>query len=225
MKIIDRERVDVATVNTAERIRTLLEREIEAGVLLPGVPLDEKALASQFGVSRTPVREALLMLVAQKLVAVVPRAGTFVYKPSAAELIALLEYVGEIEGVAARLAAQRMTDEQRRLLAEIHEAAGHQAHAGERAAYEESNVQLHELIYRGGGNAVVRDQILDTRRRLANFRRHVFDQPGRLLTSHGEHERVVRAVCAGDGEYAAQAMRDHIIGKGKAFADLVLVNA
>lgn len=214
-----------STVNTPERIRALIERDIVEGVLPPGMPLDEKGLAARFGVSRTPVREALLMLAARKLVALVPRAGTFVYKPGPAELIALLEYLGELEGVAARLAAQRMSAAQRDELGALHDKATVLARHDDRPAYEEINLALHRLIYAGTGNAVVRDEIDDARLRLANFRRNVFDQPGRLRVSCGEHEAIVRAIRAGDGEAAAQAMRDHIIGKGKAFADLVLANA
>ncbi|CAM3738955.1 GntR family transcriptional regulator [Bordetella bronchialis] len=214
-----------AAVNTPERIRALIERDIADGVLPPGMPLDEKALAARFDVSRTPVREALLMLAARKLVAIVPRAGTFVYKPGPAELIALLEYLGELEGVSARLAALRMSAAQRDELGALHEKAMALAGDDDRPGYEACNLALHQLIYAGSGNAIVRDEINDARLRLSNFRRNVFDQPGRLKVSCAEHEAIVRAIRAGDGEAAAQAMRDHIIGKGKAFADLVLANA
>lgn len=221
-KIINMEQTHGPAVNTPERIRALIERDIAEGVLPPGMPLDEKALAARFEVSRTPIREALLMLAARKLVAIVPRAGTFVYKPDAAELIARLEYLGELEGVAARLAAQRMSAAQRDELGALHERASAQAGDNDRPGYEETNLALHQLIYAGSGNTIVRDEIEDARLRLANFRRNVFDQPGRLRVSCAEHEAVVRAIRAGDGEAAAQAMRDHIIGKGKAYADLVL---
>jgi DNA-binding GntR family transcriptional regulator len=211
-------------VNTPERIRALIERDIEEGALAPGALVDEKAMAARFGVSRTPVREALLMLAARKLVAIVPRSGTFVYKPGPVELIALLEYLGELEGVAARLAAQRMTADQRHALAVMHRNSIVLAKAGQRDEYQALNVALHEHIYQGSGNAVVQEEILDARLRLSNFRRHVFNQPGRLMTSCTEHESIVQGICAGDSDSAAAAMRDHIIGKGKAFADLVLAN-
>ena len=213
------------SINTPERLRLALQEDIEHGILRAGELIDEKALAAKYGVSRTPIREALLMLAAQKLVVVMPRAGSVVLKPSAAELIALLEFLGELEGVAARLAALRMTGAQRTTLQGIHESSEVLARAGERHRYERTNVALHEHIYQGCGNAVVNDEILAARRRLANFRRHVFNQHGRLMASFTEHTPLVQAIVAGDSELAASAMRDHIIGKGKAFADLVLVNA
>ncbi|OZI34632.1 hypothetical protein CAL29_14160 [Bordetella genomosp. 10] len=224
-KIINMDQPASPSGNTPERIRALIEQEIADGALPPGMLLDEKALAARFGVSRTPIREALLMLAARKLVVTVPRSGTFVYKPGAAELIALLEYLGELEGVAARLSAQRMSAAQRDELRRVYEISLGQARDNDRPAYEASNLALHRLIYAGSANAIVRDEIEEARLKLSNFRRNVFDQPGRLQVSSAEHEPLVRAICAGDGEAAAKAMRDHIIGKGKAFADLVLANS
>ncbi|ARP95608.1 GntR family transcriptional regulator [Bordetella genomosp. 13] len=211
-------------VNTPERIRVLIEREIEQGRLLPGSPLDEKALARSYGVSRTPVREALLMLAAQKLVKIVPRSGTYVHRPAADELIALLECLGEMEGLAARLAASRMASDQRDQLRALHAQCAELARRGDRGSYETANLQLHAAIHHGGGNAVILEQITNARRRLAAFRRNVFDRPGRLQTSHAEHDLVVQAICDGDAPTAGDAMRDHIIGKGKAYADLVLAS-
>ncbi len=213
------------TLNTPERLRLALLDDIEQGVLRAGELIDEKALAAKYGVSRTPIREALLMLAAQKLVVVMPRAGSVVLKPSAAELIALLEYMGELEGVAARLAALRMTAEQRAALSALHASSEALARAGEQHRYQRVNLELHDSVYLGCGNNVVHEEIIAARRRLSNFRRHVFNQPGRLMASFSEHETLVRAIVCGDSELAASSMRDHIIGKGKAFSDLVLVNA
>lgn len=211
-------------VNTPERLRTLIERDIELGKLAPGTLLDEKALARAYAVSRTPIREALLMLAAQRLVSIVPRSGTFVRRPAADELIALLECLGEMEGVAARLAAHRMSQEQRARLRELYGQSEALVQSGDRTAYEAANAQLHGLIQQSGGNAVIVEEIAGVRSRLASFRRNVFDQPGRLEASFREHAAVVEAVCAGNGQAAADAMRDHIIGKGKAYADLVLAS-
>lgn len=210
--------------NTPERISLLIEADIASGELAPGFAINEKELAQRFGVSRTPIREALLMLAARKLVINQPRVGTLVYKPDPAELIALLEYLGELEGAAARLSAQRMSAAQRNRLRAIHEASIAHAQNQDRPAYELANLELHQLIYAGSGNPVIREEIEETRLKLTNFRRNVFEQPGRLQISCSEHIPLVNAICAGDGEGAAQAMRDHIIGKGRAFADLVLTS-
>lgn len=211
-------------VNIPERIRARLESEIESGRLAPGSALDEIDLAQRFEVSRTPVREALLMLAAQKLVSIVPRSGVYVYRPSAPELVALLECLGEFEGVAARLAALRMGEPERRALQAAHRKAAARASAGDVPGYETANLAFHALIVEGSANPLVAEQIRGVRRRLSTFRRRVLDAPGRLARSRKEHERVVEAILAGDGEAAASAMREHILGKGQAYADLILAN-
>ena len=215
---------EVGTINIPERVRRQIALDIENGLRLPGTALDEKQIAEQFGVSRTPVREALLMLAMQKLVDIVPRSGAIVHRPSADELIALLELLGELEGVAARLAASRMTREQRELLAQINQHSESLVRAGEIKAYEQANLELHTLIQKGSGNFILQEDFVAARSRLANFRKNVFERPGRISTSFAEHQPIVEAILSNRSEAAADAMRDHIIGKGKAFTDLVLVS-
>lgn len=207
-----------------ERIRLALEADILSGASPPGAQLDDKALASAFAVSRTPVREAMLLLSAQGLVEILPRAGVRVRRPTAAELVALLECLAELEAICTRLGAQRMDAPQRLALQQAHDDAARAAAAADRSTYTDANTRFHELLYLGSGNPVVAEQVQATRKRLAAFRRRVMDQPGRLASASREHAQIVAAVLAGDGDAAAQAMRDHILRKGKAVADLVLVH-
>ena len=85
-----------------------LERDIVTGVLKPGDKLDERSLSERFGVSRTPVREALQTLAGSGLVATMPRRGTIVAAITVAELIEMFEVMAELEAMCARLAARRM---------------------------------------------------------------------------------------------------------------------
>lgn len=208
----------------AERIRQAVEADILAGRLAPGAAIDEKALATAFGVSRTPVREALLWLAAHDLVAFQPRAAIRVRRPDAAELVALLEYLAELEAVCARLAAQRMTLAQRDALGAAQQTAAACAAANDRAGYEQANQAFHTLLYTASGNPVVVEQLQRTRARLAAFRRTVMEQPGRLAGASREHDLIVSAVLEGDAEGAMRAMRDHVLRKGKAVADVVLAH-
>ena len=82
-------------------------REIEQGTLMPGDVLDEKSLVGRFGVSRTPVREALLQLDAVGILRRKPRGGAEVFKPNLEEFLAILEVHAKLEGHAAGLAASR----------------------------------------------------------------------------------------------------------------------
>ncbi|HBN49026.1 MAG TPA: GntR family transcriptional regulator, partial [Thalassospira sp.] len=85
-----------------------LERDIVTGVLKPGDKLDERSLSERFGVSRTPVREALQTLAGSGLVATMPRRGTIVASITVADLIEMFEVMAELEAMCARLAARRM---------------------------------------------------------------------------------------------------------------------
>ncbi len=131
----------------AEDIRATLEAEIEAGVLCPGAPLDERELAQRFGVSRTPVREALQQLAAHELVSIAPRQGAAVARLSVGKVRAMLEYVGELESLAARLAARRGDEA-------LHAALDAGLSLGRRVAatpgavgYAAANAAFHEAIY------------------------------------------------------------------------------
>jgi DNA-binding GntR family transcriptional regulator len=205
-----------------DRIRTSLEQEIVSGLRPPGSPIDEKQLASQFKASRTPVREALLTLAVQGLVRIVPRSGIFVRQASAGELVALLEALEEVEAVLARLAARRMTPDQRDRLELAEQQTAHAAAQNDRPAYEKANNQLHALIYQASNNPVLVEQVRNLRNRLSAYRLRAFDAPGRLQASSREHAAIVKAICAGDGEQAAAAMRAHINVGGEAMVTLIL---
>lgn len=207
-----------------DRIRESVVAAIQSGALRPGAQIDEKALADDFESSRTPVREALLMLAAQGLVTIVPRAGMFVHKPTAAELVAMFETLAEMEGVVARLATQRISPAGKKVLAQAHDAAGLLAEHGDTAGYVEANRKFHDVLYQAAANPFLSEQIVQLRRRLAIY----WQQKGlindaRVPSSHREHARVVEAVLVGNSDAAAEAMRTHISAGGKAIADLVLL--
>lgn len=213
-----------AAGSLAQQIRQVVEVDILSGRLAPGAAIDEKALAAAFGVSRTPVREALLWLAAHDLVEFQPRAAIRVRRPDAAELVALLECLAELEAVCTRLAAQRMSAAQREALRAAQQTVAASAAANDRDRYEQANHEFHALIYAASGNPVVVEQLQRTRARLAAFRRKVMDQPGRLAGASREHDAIVHAVIEGDADAAMRAMRDHVLRKGKAVTDVVLAS-
>jgi DNA-binding GntR family transcriptional regulator len=213
---------DGGTTSLPERIRAELLHDIESGVLTPGCAVDEKKIADRFGVSRTPVREALLMLAAQHLVRIVARSGIHVHAPEPAELVSMLEALSEQEAVVARLCALRMNPAQRQALQRACTATEDAARNADRHGYERANTQFHEALYDGCGNAVVVEAVRQLRLRLAAFRRKVRDQPGRLQSSAAEHRQITDCLLANDPENAAHAMREHILAKGRGYADLLL---
>ncbi|MCC6990266.1 MAG: GntR family transcriptional regulator, partial [Acidobacteria bacterium] len=103
-------------VGRAADVHAVLLEEIETGRLPPGAPLDERALAARFSVSRTPVREALQQLAVRGWVRIAPRQGITVARLSVSRLRAILEFIAEAEAMVARLAARRVDDDLKRQL-------------------------------------------------------------------------------------------------------------
>lgn len=205
-----------------DQVRLAVEAEILSGVRPPGSAIDDRDLSRRFEVSRTPVREALLRLAAEGLVDIAPRAGIYVHRASAGELIALLEALCETEATLARLAARRAGAEQVAAMTEALEAGRISAAKGDRADYVAQNARFHEAIYAAGGNVVLVGHVRSIRKRLASYRRRAFDMPGRLVRSALEHGVVAAGVAAGDEAAAEAAMRAHIGAGGEAMAVLIL---
>lgn len=211
-----------APASLTDRVRAALEEDMRAGRLTPGMAIDERALAGRFGASRTPVREALLVLVAKGLVEIRPRAGIYVRQLGTREIVAMMEGLAELEGVLARLAAGRINAALQTALQQALATTEACSAQNDTAGYMAANTRLHELIYEASGNAFIVEQTRWVRQRIAPYRGPMFEKPGRLVRSQAEHAAVVRAICAGEGEAAAEAMRDHITAGGRALADIVL---
>lgn len=194
----------------AEELRTQLADEITRGLLLPGTALDESALAARFGVSRTPVREALRELTASGLVETRPHRGAVVARPGAERLQNMFQVMAELEALSASLCALHMTPQERRELEDLHARMGELMRQGDFAAYREANERFHAAIYAGSHNGYLIELAIGTRQRLSPFRRAQFRALGRLALSHTEHERVTTAILRGEREAAANAMRSHI---------------
>ncbi|MBN9000409.1 MAG: GntR family transcriptional regulator [Rhizobiales bacterium] len=187
-----------------------LADEIVRGTFAPGEPLDEIGLATRYGVSRTPVREALRQLAASGLVEIRPHRGAIVTRPSETRLLEMFVVMAELEGLCAGLAAEAMSILERRDLDRLHGQLGELVATGDPTRYALANERFHGAIYAGSHNAYLAEMTLATRARLAPFRRAQFRQSGRLAESFEEHARIVRAILAGDRAGATREMRDHI---------------
>src|SRR5687767_2903649 len=102
-----------SVVRRAEALRDQLEQDIVTGALRPGERLDEQGLATRFGVSRTPIREALMQLATTGLVTLHQRRGAFVTSLNLKDIIERFEVMAALEGACGSLAARRITDEER----------------------------------------------------------------------------------------------------------------
>jgi DNA-binding GntR family transcriptional regulator len=205
--------------NTAAYVRESIENAIAWGIRLPGERLDEQQLAMEFGVSRTPVREALQQLAAAGFVDLRPRRGAIVAMPSAERLYEMFEVMAELEAMCARLAARRISPEGVVELVAAHEACA--ARVASADDYYSANETFHQVIYRLAGNGFLASEALALQKRLRPFRRLQLRVAGRISTSLAEHEAIVEAIRAGDGEAASNAIRSHVRVQGERFSDLV----
>ena len=193
-----------------DRIAGAIADAIAAGEISPGSRLDEQALAARYGVSRTPVREALRQLGTTGLVEIRPRRGAVVAALTSDRLTELFVAMGEIEATCARLAAQSMSPIERRRLRALNDAMGELARSGDTAGYARANVAFHGAIYEGAHNGVLAEFALGLRQRLQSYRQAQFRVAGRLARSQAEHTGVVAAVVAGRADDAHAAMLHHV---------------
>ncbi|MEF2071512.1 GntR family transcriptional regulator [Consotaella aegiceratis] len=201
----------------SETIAESLEEDIVGGALPAGAKLDETAIAARFGVSRTPVREALLMLVSRSLAERLPYRGVVVCDLGPDRIDQMFEAMGEIEGLCGRLAAGRMTTIERSRLQERHRTMAPLAATLDFAAYEQANTELHDLIYTGTHNGDLIEIANAMRLKLAPFRRSQLQNHERLAQSNAEHGEIVEAILERDAIRAERALRRHLLGSANAF--------
>lgn len=195
-------------VTLGGRIAVELEACIVDGVFSPGQKLDEIELGQQFSVSRTPIREALRALAAKGLVEFQPRIGAIVASPTVGEVMDLFELVAELEGVGARLAAERMTEKDLQRIIAAHTAC--QEAAVNAAQYYETNRRFHRAILEAAQNKALLEQTELLDKRLSPYRRFITFRRARVEILLREHEEICKALNARDGERAASAMRSHV---------------
>lgn len=194
----------------AADIRNTLQNEIETGLLPPGAPLDERALAERFGVSRTPVREALQQLAARELVQIAPRHGITVAKFSITRMRGMLEFIGELESLCAKLAARRIDGETAPRLRQALRECEIAADNADSAAYGQANAAFHEVIYQACRNPYLTEHLRSARRMVQRYHVKYFHTPAQMRKSLADHRAVAAAIEAGDEAGAAQAMLLHV---------------
>ena len=194
----------------SDQIRLRIESAIATGELEPGDAIDDAALASQHKVSRTPVREALLQLQAQGILSSTPRGGYIVAKMNLQQLLSLWELLAELEGVAVRLACERMTHEEIKSLIKQHRSSQKLAKNDDMEGWQEANLKFHEIIYEGARNPFLRQEVMRIRSRTGAYRRHAFGALGRIKSSYEQHEKIVTALEKRDATAALACMTDHM---------------
>lgn len=199
-------------LTAAGAIHRALRDEILSLRREPGSQIIEKDIAADHGVSRTPVREALLRLAEEGLVDIVSKSGTYVSRIPIADLPEAITIRGVLEQFAAREAVAHANPseiiELRAIVARSIEAAA----AGDTEAFHRADEAFHEAIASAGRHPGVWALVSQVKLQVDRFRRLTLPMAGRMGRVVAEHETVLRAIEARDADAAAMAMGRHIDG-------------
>ena len=189
-----------------------LRELIASGALAPGARLDERALAEQLGVSRTPLREAIAKLAKEGLVEQRPYRGNFVRTFTPRQVNHLYETRMVLEGLAARRAVANLTDDGLAELTETLDAIQHALELGDLAAFSASDERFHSTIARLSGNETVIESLERLRAQVQLIRFTANQDPDLVERTARERPAILEALRDRDGDRAARLMEEHIDG-------------
>lgn len=187
-----------------------LREAIITGRLRPGERMMEIQMAEEMGVSRTPVREAIRKLELEGLVVMIPRKGAYVAGLSLKDIADVFEIRGALEGLAAELAAERITDEEQDEMERYLVMIAEYIEAGDIEKVVEIDTDFHTLLYKCSRNSRLSQIISNLREQIQRFRTTSLSYPGRMKTALEEHRKIVEALAARDGELARRIAQEHI---------------
>lgn len=187
-----------------------LREAIIGGILMPGERLMEQQLAEELGVSRTPVREAIRKLELEGFVVMIPRKGAYVAGISLKDVADVFEIRAALEGLAAGLAAERITDDE---LEELERILVRKAEIIEENNLEqliEIDTMFHDHLYRASRNEKLVQIINNLREQIQRFRSTTLAYPGRMKVALEEHKKIVEAISERNVVLAQQLAQEHI---------------
>ncbi len=191
-----------------EEVAEALRHRIYSGELPPGSWIDELRLAEQYGISRTPLREALKVLAAEGLVTMKVRRGAYVTEVSEADLNEVYHLLGLLEADAAADAAQHATPEQ---LAELDALHAELEAAQDTDAFFAVNVRFHARLLEISNNRRRDQMVVDLRKLMQLVRISSLHKSGRVAESLQEHRMILDALRRRDPEAARASMREHFL--------------
>lgn len=176
------------------------------------IRLDERKLAQDFGISRTPVREAMAQLESEGFVRLVPRRGVYVVRKTKREVIEMITAWAALESMAARLITKNASDEEiaglRKMFATF-ESGKHRAHLDE---YSDVNIEFHQTIIRLSHNRVLIDLAENLFTHMRMIRRKTIGEKDRADRSIQDHMNIIEALEARSTDRAEELVRDHALG-------------
>ena len=213
MTALSEELQDAPALTLSDGAFQRIQTAIVKGEIPPGTRISEQYLSTTFAISRGPVREAIRRLEGRRLVVRIPHAGVRVVSLSYEELIELYHVREALEGMACRLAAEHMSDDEIAGLRDV--LATHEKHSGLKAneSYyqQEGDLDIHYLIIQGSKNRTLSDMLCGDLYHLVRMYRYRYSTtPKRPQQAFAEHHRIIEAIADRDGELAEMLMRRHI---------------
>lgn len=197
-----------------------LRAMILSGRLPPGTKLPEEELARHLNVSRTPLREAIARLAQERLVNSIPRRGAFIVNFNKQEIIEILTLRAVLEGLAARLAAERISDEDLAEMTRLFSPKNVREGQRNPVLLVNADQHFHELILRSTGNSRLQDVMLNLNDQMQLVRRRTIVLAARLERSVKEHLDLLDALRRRDAKGAEAAALRHVTNVLQAVRDL-----
>lgn len=195
------------SISLADQVFEKLEHDIISGVIARGEAFTEQQLADRMNVSRTPIREALRRLGQERLI-VESGKGHLVVGITRDDLGDLMDIRLRLEGLAARFAAEKMTDDGRARMRELSDLQEFYTKKRNLEKLREIDDAFHEAIYGLCGRTALQDVLRPIHRKLQRYRRASLAQRGAKSTA--EHKAICAALCAGDADAAERLVIEHI---------------
>jgi DNA-binding GntR family transcriptional regulator len=192
-----------------ERLRTLITR----GDLAPGEKVPEKELCSQFGVSRTPLREALKVLASEGIVTLKPNRGAVVSSLTADELEEVFPVMGALEALSGEIACRHITDREIKTIHALHKTMVEHWQRGELQPYFRLNQKIHEAILEATRNETLKAIYRGLSGRILSARYIANMSPERWTKAVEEHEAILKALDARDGVQLSKILKSHLANK------------
>ena len=187
-----------------------LKRQILVGEIAPGTRMMEVELAEDMGVSRTPVREAIRKLEKEGLVTIEPRRGAYASDISIKDMVDVLEVRQMLEGMAASMAAQKVTEEEKLDFVEANSAYKNAVKKGNIEEIIRYDELFHQLIVSYSGNKTLNQLLSQVQELALRFRYIYYDDFSRFENMPVEHEEIEEAIISGDTQKAKVVAEEHV---------------
>ena len=197
------------TVSLADQVFERLESDILSGVYKRGELLTELKLCEALGVSRTPVREAMMRLEQEHIIEDCGK-GMRVLSITAEDAACIYEIRSRVEGMAAAACAKNISAEDLKALHDLVDLQAFYAERGDSDRVKTLDSQFHEMIYRCSGSAVLFDTLSPLHKKVQKFRKAAVEQRSRAEESVSEHRAVYEAIASRDAAEAERVMNAHV---------------